>query len=93
MPIIVPLALSSIRYEPADPAAPSDWREGVLDAIQRLPGRLSQVVILYYYGEDGHPWTQKQIGQRLGISDERVRQLLQAAYAQLRRPCKEFIQP
>jgi DNA-directed RNA polymerase sigma subunit (sigma70/sigma32) len=51
---------------------------------------LSQVVILRHYGEDGPPMKLREIGERLGISDERVRQLLRRAYAQLAPLCREM---
>src|SRR5688572_25877814 len=54
-------------------------RECLWKAIQSLPDRLSEVVQLRYFGENGSLWTLAQIGSHLGVSDERVRQLLKEA--------------
>jgi RNA polymerase sigma factor (sigma-70 family) len=89
MPAIVPFALSSIKHEPLARDDQTSSRERVWQAIHRLSDRLAQVVILRFYGEEGKPLKLGQIGSRLGISDERVRQLLQQAYRELRAVCDE----
>ena len=54
--------------------------------LTRLPDRLRQV-ILARYGLDGHlPCSLRQLGEQLGLSHERIRQLEQDALAWLRHP-------
>ena len=81
------LKFSDVEGNRGDRSAPtdgSDWRECVFEAIHRLPDRrLARIVELKYYGENGKPWTLAEIGKCFEISDERVRQLLKAAYSQL----------
>jgi len=84
MPAKIPYALSSLRYDAPAHADDSGRREDVFAAIHRLPSRLSQIVLLKYYGQDGRPWTLRKIGRYYGISAERARQLLQSAHLQLR---------
>lgn len=84
MPAKIPYALSSLRYDAPAIADDSESREEVFAAIHRLPSRLSQIVLLKFYGQDGKPWTFREIGQHYGISAERVRQLVQKAYHLLR---------
>ena len=60
------------------------WK--AIDRLEQLPDRrLKDVVIWRYFGDDGPPLTFLEIGQRLGISDERARQLCECAIPNLRR--------
>jgi len=43
--------------------------------LQRLPERLHRVVVAYYGLQDDPPASYRQLGARLGLSHERVRQL------------------
>jgi RNA polymerase sigma factor (sigma-70 family) len=66
-------------------------REAIWRGVESLPERLRLVMKLRYYGEQGRPLTLAAIGGRLGISDERVRQLEKAAVERLRKTCRELI--
>lgn len=92
MPSKAPFALSSFRCDKPAPVDRSCIWEGLYKAIDSLPERLALVVTLRYFGDDGKPLKLAQIGQRLGITDERVRQLLKKALAQLRNLCEELLQ-
>lgn len=84
MPRIVETALSSVGYDWPARADITQDREAVFSAIKRLPERLATVVMLRFYGEPGENLTLAEIGKRLGVSDERVRQLLKKAILRLR---------
>ncbi len=56
----------------------------VADAIQSLPERESEVLILRYGLGGQDPWTLGEIGERLAISRERVRQIEAKALERLR---------
>lgn len=58
--------------------------------IDRLPPHLRQVVILYYGLRGYPPHSLRQLGQRLGISHEMVRQRLLAALVRLRQPANSL---
>ena len=49
------------------------------DAIRRLPEKKAEIVKLRYGLEDGRPWTLAEVGERVGLTPERVRQLAQEA--------------
>ena len=76
-----------------DPAAEVDrtLRTGVLyDLVSQLSDRLRQVIV-GRYGLDGQrPRTLQAIGQGLGLTRERVRQLQQEALAWLRHPAHSW---
>ena len=54
--------------------------------LQRLPDRLRQVVLAYYGLGGETPASYRQLGARLGLSHERVRQLHTQALVWLRHP-------
>ncbi|MDA0747774.1 MAG: RNA polymerase sigma factor RpoD/SigA [bacterium] len=54
--------------------------------LERLSGRHQQVLALYFGMDGGEPATYQEIGRRLGISRERVRQLKEDAFNKLRQP-------
>jgi RNA polymerase sigma factor (sigma-70 family) len=62
--------------------------EALYACVDQLPDRL-KTIIVFRYGLDGHPLrTLGQLGAKLGISYERVRQLQQDALAWLRHPAR-----
>ncbi len=61
-------------------------REQLLDAIDTLPPREQRILRLRYGFQDGQMYTLAEIGQRLGITRERVRQLEAQALGRLRKP-------
>jgi DNA-directed RNA polymerase sigma subunit (sigma70/sigma32) len=90
MPSLVPFALSSMRFDRSGSPDCTAWRETLWQDVQKLPRRLGLVVELRYLGEHGSPLTFQEIGRKLGISDERVRQLLKTALLRLRFICREL---
>lgn len=69
----------------ASPASRLDDREHVRQLLQRLDDR-ERVVLLAHYGlgNGQTPATFEQLGQRLGLTKQRVRQIERAALAKLR---------
>jgi RNA polymerase sigma factor (sigma-70 family) len=59
-------------------------REAVRDMLQRLDDRERRVLRAYYGLDEAAPATYEQVGERLGISKQRVRQIEQTALAKLR---------
>ena len=76
-----------------DPAAVWEGKliEGVLlDLVSQLPQRLRQVIVGRYGLGDAPPCTLRKLGEELGLSGERVRQLQQDALAWLRHPSRSW---
>ena len=59
-------------------------RENVIDAMQDLPPRLRLVLTLRFGFFDDRPRTLEEVGQELGVTRERVRQLERQALDRLR---------
>jgi RNA polymerase primary sigma factor len=78
--------------EDEDSESPTDrvsqvlLREQLLEAIDSLPPREQRILRLRYGFQDGQMYTLAEIGQRLGITRERVRQLEAQALGRLRKP-------
>jgi RNA polymerase sigma factor (sigma-70 family) len=65
--------------------------EGVLlELVGQLPQRLRQVIVARYGLADEPPCTLQKVGEALGLSGERVRQLQQDALAWLRHPAHSW---
>jgi len=72
-----------------DPAALADavaLQETLYRSVYRLPQRLQQVMVAYYGLDGDTPASYRQLGARLGLSHERVRQLHTEALVWLRQP-------
>ncbi len=69
-------------------------RSQVYDCLKRLvdklPAQLREVVVLYYGLYDHPPHSLRQLGRKLGISHEMVRQRLLAALVHLRHPANSL---
>jgi RNA polymerase sigma factor (sigma-70 family) len=59
-------------------------REEVVHMLSRLDARERDVLLAHYGLDESEPATYEQVGRRLGISKERVRQIEQTALAKLR---------
>ena len=59
-------------------------REDVIDALEDLNPRLRLLLILRFGFLDDRPRTLEEVGQELGVTRERVRQLERQALTQLR---------
>jgi RNA polymerase primary sigma factor len=88
-PISLEGAADGGRAFPTIPGPPPDPTFGdgaeVDELIRTLPARLQEVVRLRFGLQDGHPLTLREVGGRLHISRERVRQLEQRALKRIRR--------
>ena len=81
-----------LDYLADDTAVPPD-REAAQDelavsidaALGQLKGREATVIRLYFGFDDGDPMTLEAIGERLGVTRERVRQLKERALSRLRK--------
>jgi RNA polymerase sigma factor (sigma-70 family) len=60
------------------------------DLVAQLPERLGQVIVGRYGLGEQPPCTLKELGEELGLSGERVRQLQQEALAWLRHPAHSW---
>jgi RNA polymerase sigma factor (sigma-70 family) len=65
-------------------------RSVLLDLVSRLPERLCQVIVGRYGLGEGPPYTLKKLGEQLGLTGERVRQLQQDGLAWLRHPAHSW---
>ena len=77
-------------YQPGcDPAGLRDQQEiteSLLELVRRLPKRLRLVIRAYYGLKGKEPQTLQAMGEQLGVSGERVRQLRNEALVWLRQP-------
>lgn len=77
-------------YETApDPAVLRDWdeiRQSLHELVRRLPRRLRFVVTAHYGLNGAFPMTYQQIGERMGLTRQRVQQLHVEALVWLRQP-------
>jgi RNA polymerase primary sigma factor len=69
---------------PADEASQSMLRELLQEVLEGLPPREVRILQLRYGLLDGEPHTLKQIGKKMGVTRERVRQLEARALGRLR---------
>jgi RNA polymerase primary sigma factor len=65
-------------------AAEMLMREALHDALDRLPARERHVLELRYGLDEAMPHTYEEIGRRLGVTRERIRQLETASFKRLR---------
>ncbi|MDD9956105.1 MAG: sigma-70 family RNA polymerase sigma factor [Anaerolineaceae bacterium] len=69
---------------PADEVASHLLHEQLDEALDRLPEREAQILRLRYGLEDGRVYTLEEVGQTIGVTRERVRQLEAQALNRLR---------
>ena len=69
---------------PADEVATHLLQEQLGEALDRLPEREAQILRLRYGLEDGRVYTLEEVGQTIGVTRERVRQLEAQALNRLR---------
>ncbi len=74
----------SAEWAPDELAIRQLTRESVLESLQELPPRLRLVVELRFGLVDGRPRTLEEVGQELGVTRERARQLERQALSKLK---------
>ena len=86
------------RIDPVEAASGALLREHIEEALSHLEERERQVLRLRFGLEDGRPHTLEEIGQRLGVTRERIRQIELKALEKLKsdpellQDLQEFIQ-
>lgn len=78
--------VASARATPEEELLGRETATAILQAIEALPDREREIIRLRYGLEDGTAHTLKDIGQRYGVSRERIRQIESEALETLRRP-------
>lgn len=76
---------------PADEVASTLLQEQLENALDRLPAREAQILRLRYGLEDGRVYTLEEVGQTIGVTRERVRQLEAQALNRLRQSSAHVI--
>jgi len=76
---------------PADEVASTLLQEQLEGALDRLPPREAQILRLRYGLEDGRVYTLEEVGQTIGVTRERVRQLEAQALNRLRQSSAHVI--
>lgn len=76
---------------PADEVASTLLHEQLEGALDRLPAREAQILRLRYGLEDGRVYTLEEVGQTIGVTRERVRQLEAQALNRLRQSSAHVI--
>lgn len=72
--------------EPADAATESMMLEQLNEVLESLPPREARILQLRYGLVDGTSYTLEEVGQKMGVTRERVRQIEAQALKRLRRP-------
>jgi RNA polymerase primary sigma factor len=76
---------------PAEEVANHLLQEQIKQALDRLPPREAQILRLRYGLEDGRVYTLEEVGQTIGVTRERVRQLEAQALNRLRQSSAHVI--
>jgi RNA polymerase primary sigma factor len=76
---------------PAEEVATNLLHEQLANALDRLPSREAQILRLRYGLEDGRVYTLEEVGQAIGVTRERVRQLEAQALNRLRQSSAHVI--
>ena len=74
--------------EPMEAAAAVMLRDLVDDALATLSARERRVLQLRFGLIDGSQWTLEDVGKRLGVTRERIRQIESQAIRKLRQPAR-----
>jgi RNA polymerase primary sigma factor len=76
---------------PAEEVATNLLHQQLAQALDRLPSREAQILRLRYGLEDGRVYTLEEVGQEIGVTRERVRQLEAQALNRLRQSSAHVI--
>jgi RNA polymerase sigma factor (sigma-70 family) len=83
-------AASRVMPDPAEEWERKVTTEALHDLVGQLPNHLRQVIVGRYGLGAQPPCTLREVGEELGLSGERVRQLQQEALAWLRHPAHSW---
>jgi RNA polymerase primary sigma factor len=81
---IADLVIDAGQISPEEKAARSILKDQILEAVNLLPGREREVIILRFGLYDGHPKSRHEVGKAFGISKTRILQIERSALEELR---------
>ncbi len=73
---------------PAQTAYENLLKERVEKVLESLSPREARIIRLRFGLENGHPYTLEEVGQKFGLTRERIRQIEGKALRRLRHPCR-----
>ena len=73
---------------PSQTAYENMLRERVEKVLSTLSPREARIIRLRFGLENGHPYTLEEVGQKYGLTRERIRQIEGKALRRLRHPCR-----
>jgi RNA polymerase primary sigma factor len=73
---------------PSQTAYDNMLRERVQQVLSTLSPREERILKLRFGLENGHPYTLEEVGQKFGLTRERIRQIEGKALRRLRHPCR-----
>jgi RNA polymerase primary sigma factor len=73
---------------PAQSTYETMMRERVQQVLSTLSPREERILRLRFGLENGHPYTLEEVGQKFGLTRERIRQIEGKALRRLRHPCR-----
>ena len=76
-------------FEPVETISAEDLRTQLQDSLQSLSPREREVLTLRFGLEDGRPHTLEEVGQKFGVTRERIRQIESKALRKLRHPIRK----
>jgi RNA polymerase primary sigma factor len=77
-----------ITPSPSQTAFENLLRERVDQVLSTLSPREARILRLRFGLENGHPYTLEEVGQKFGLTRERIRQIEGKALRRLRHPCR-----
>ena len=78
----------TITPSPSQTAYDNLLRERVEQVLGTLSPREARIIRLRFGLENGHPYTLEEVGQKFGLTRERIRQIEGKALRRLRHPCR-----
>lgn len=69
----------------------AELREALMLALGGFPDREREIIMLRYGFVDGEVWTYAKLGERFGVSSERIRQLEQRVLERLASPHAQYV--
>jgi RNA polymerase primary sigma factor len=77
-----------ITPPPSQTAYQNMLKERVEQVLSTLTPREARIIRLRFGLENGHPYTLEEVGQKFGLTRERIRQIEGKALRRLRHPCR-----